>query len=108
MPSLISSAIAAGVPVTAPTDFSVSLMNMLPIVAMFAVFYFVIIRPQMKKQKETKSMVDSLSKGDKVVTAGGLIGKIVALENSEITLQIAPNVEVQIQRVAVVQALPNK
>ena len=83
-----------------------TLMNMLPLVLMFVVLYFVMIRPQMKKQKEHKAMIDALAKGDEVATAGGLLGKVVKLADNAVTLEIATGVEVQLQRSAVVQVLP--
>ena len=83
-----------------------SLMSMLPLVLMFVVLYFVMIRPQMKKQKEHRSMIEALAKGDEIATAGGLLGKVVKLGDSHLTLEIATGVEVQLQRSAVVQVLP--
>ncbi len=82
------------------------LMGLLPIVLMFVVLYFIMIRPQMKKQKETKAMIEALAKGDEVVTTGGLLGRITKLDDTLLTLQIAPGTEVQIQRAAVIQVLP--
>ena len=79
---------------------------MLPLVLMFVVLYFVMIRPQMKKQKEHRAMIDALSKGDEVVTGGGILGKVAKLSESNVSLEVAPNVEIQIQRSAVVQVLP--
>jgi len=70
------------------------------------VLYFVMIRPQMKKQKEHRAMIDALAKGDEVVTAGGMLGKVAKLGDSNLGLEIANGVEVQIQRSAVVQVLP--
>ena len=83
-----------------------SLMGMLPLVLMFVVLYFVMIRPQMKKQKEHRAMIDALAKGDEIVSAGGVLGKVTKLGDSYVGLEIAANVEVQIQRSAVVQVLP--
>jgi preprotein translocase subunit YajC len=83
-----------------------SLMSMLPLVLMFVVLYFVMIRPQMKKQKEHRTMIDALAKGDEIVTVGGILGKVSKLGDNYVTLEIAANVEVQIQRSAVVQVLP--
>lgn len=83
-----------------------SLMSMLPLVLMFVVLYFVMIRPQMKKQKEHRAMVDALAKGDEVVSAGGLLGKVSKLGDAYLGIEIANGVEVQIQRSAVVQVLP--
>ena len=83
-----------------------SLMSMLPLLLMFVVLYFVMIRPQMKKQKEHRAMIDALAKGDEVVTAGGLLGTISKLGDNYVGLQIANNVDIQIQRSAIVQVLP--
>ncbi len=83
-----------------------SLMGMLPLVLMFVVLYFVMIRPQMKKQKEHRAMIEAIAKGDEVVTAGGILGKVSKLGDGYIGLEIANGVEVQIQRSAVVQVLP--
>jgi len=103
----ISSAFAQTAPAAAAGgDMQSTLMNMLPLVLMFVVLYFVMIRPQMKKQKEHKSMIDALAKGDEVVTAGGLLGKVAKLADNAVTLEIATGVEVQMQRSAVVQVLP--
>ena len=81
-------------------------MGMLPLVLMFVVLYFVMIRPQMKKQKEHKAMVEALAKGDEVVTAGGMLGKVSKIGDGFIGVEIASGVEVQMQRQAVVQVLP--
>ena len=83
-----------------------TLMSMLPLVLMFGVLYFVMIRPQMKKQKEHKAMIEALSKGDEVVTAGGLLGKVSKLGEAYIGVELTAGVEVQLQRAAVVQVLP--
>jgi preprotein translocase subunit YajC len=103
----ISSAIAQTAPAAAAGgDMQSSLMGMLPLVLMFVVLYFVMIRPQMKKAKEHKSMVESLAKGDEVATAGGILGKVTKLGDSFISIEVANGVEVQLQRSAVVQVLP--
>ena len=83
-----------------------SLTGMLPLVLMFGVLYFVMIRPQMKRQKEHKAMIDALAKGDEIATAGGLLGKVSKLGDNTLSLEVAPGVEVQLQRHAVVQVLP--
>ncbi|MFM1818015.1 MAG: hypothetical protein RL364_875 [Pseudomonadota bacterium] len=83
-----------------------TLMSMLPLVLMFVVLYFVMIRPQMKKQKEHKAMIEALAKGDEVVTAGGMLGKVSKLGDAYIGVELAAGVEVQLQRSAVVQVLP--
>ena len=83
-----------------------SLTSMLPLVLMFVVLYFVMIRPQMKRQKEHRAMIDALAKGDEVATAGGLLGKVSKLGEGYMTLELAPGIEVQVQRSAVAQVLP--
>jgi preprotein translocase subunit YajC len=106
-PVFISSAIAQTAPAAAAAGgMTDSLMSMLPLVLMFVVLYFVMIRPQMKKQKEHRSMIEALAKGDEIATAGGLLGKVSKLGDSHLTLEIATGVEVQLQRSAVVQVLP--
>lgn len=102
----ISSAFAQTVPAAAGGDMQSSLMSMLPLVLMFVVLYFVMIRPQMKKQKEHKSMIDALAKGDEVVTGGGILGKVSKINDNTVSLEVAAGVEIQIQRVSVVQVLP--
>ncbi|MDB5885758.1 MAG: protein translocase subunit yajC [Polaromonas sp.] len=83
-----------------------TLTGMLPLVLMFVVLYFVMIRPQMRKQKEHRAMIEALAKGDEVATAGGLLGKVTRMSEGYLTLEIAPGVEVQLQRSAIVQVLP--
>jgi preprotein translocase subunit YajC len=102
----ISSAFAQTAPAAAGGDMQSSLMSMLPLVLMFVVLYFVMIRPQMKKQKEHKAMIDALAKGDEVVTAGGVLGKVSKLGDTFLGLEVANGVDIQIQRSAVVQVLP--
>jgi len=79
---------------------------MLPLVLMFVVLYFVMIRPQMKRQKEHKAMIEALAKGDEIVTSGGLLGKVSKLGETFVQLEVANGVELQVQRSAVVQVLP--
>ena len=103
----ISSAFAQTAPAAAAGgDMASSLMSMLPLVLMFVVLYFVMIRPQMKRQKELKAMIDALAKGDEVVTSGGLLGKITQLGDNQIGVEVGQGVIVQMQRSAVVQVLP--
>lgn len=71
---------------------------MIVMAILFAIFYFLLIRPQQQKQKELKSMLDNLGHGDTVVTSGGIHGKIVAITESVITLEIAPNVRIKVSR----------
>ena len=100
----ISQAFAQAAPAAAGGESS--LLTMLPLVLMFVVLYFVMIRPQMKRQKEHKAMVDALAKGDEVVTAGGLLGKVAKLGDTYLHVEVASGVELQVQRSAVVQVLP--
>jgi preprotein translocase subunit YajC len=103
----ISSAFAQTAPAAAAGgDMQSTLMSMLPLLLMFAVLYFVMIRPQMKKQKEHRAMIDALAKGDEVVTAGGFLGKVSKLGEAYGGVELATGVEVQMQRSAVVQVLP--
>ena len=105
----ISSAFAQTAPAAAAaggSDMMSTLTGMLPLVLMFVVLYFVMIRPQMRKQKEHRSMIEALAKGDEVATAGGLLGKVTRLGEGYLTLEISPGVEVQLQRSAIVQVLP--
>ena len=103
----ISSAFAQTAPAaTAGGDMQSTLMSMLPLLLMFAVLYFVMIRPQMKKQKEHRAMIEALAKGDEVVTAGGFLGKVSKLGEAYVGVELATGVEVQMQRSAVVQVLP--
>lgn len=87
-------------------DTTSSLISLLPLVLMFVVLYFVMIRPQMKRQKEHKAMIEALAKGDEVVTAGGFLGKVSKLGDVYIGVELADGVDVQVQRSAVVQVLP--
>ncbi len=83
-----------------------SLTGMLPLVLMFVVLYFIMIRPQMKRQKEHRAMIEALAKGDEVATAGGILGTVTRLSEGYLHLEIANGVEVQVQRSAVAQVLP--
>jgi preprotein translocase subunit YajC len=104
---LISSAYAQTAPAAAAGgDLMSSLQGMLPLVLMFVVLYFVMIRPQMKRQKEHKAMIEALAKGDEIATAGGLLGNDTKLADATLTLEFSAGVEVQLQRQAVVQVLP--
>ena len=106
----ISEAFAQAAPAATASDGPMGALGglggMLPLVLMFVVLYFVMIRPQMKRQKEHKAMIDALAKGDEVVTTGGLLGKITKIGESFIGVEIANGVEIQVQRAAVVQVLP--
>jgi preprotein translocase subunit YajC len=73
---------------------------------MFVLLYFLMIRPQMKRAKETKAMIEALQKGDEVVTAGGVLGRITRISDAYISLEIAPNMEINVQKSAVQVLLP--
>jgi preprotein translocase subunit YajC len=81
-------------------------MGLLPIILMFVLLYFLMIRPQMKRAKEHKQMVEALQKGDEVVTSGGVLGRISEMGEAYITLEIAPSTEISVQRGAVQTLLP--
>jgi preprotein translocase subunit YajC len=100
---LISPAYAQAAAAPAQSE---SLLTFLPMVAIFVVFYFLLIRPQQKKQKEARAMLAALSKGDEVVTAGGVVGRISRLTDQYATLEVAPNTEMIVQRGAISQLLP--
>lgn len=100
---LITPAYAQATP-SAP--FGSDLMAFLPMIAIFVVFYFLLIRPQQKKAKEAKAMLDALQKGDEVVTAGGILGRITKLGDQYVTVEIGTGTEITVQRGAVSQLLP--
>ncbi len=103
----ISSAFAQTAPAAAAGgDMQSTLMSMLPLLLMFLVLYFVMIRPQMKKQKEHRTMIDALAKGDEIIHSGGFVGRVSKLGDGFLTIEIANGVEVQMQRSAVIQVLP--
>lgn len=82
------------------------LMSFLPLIVIFAVFYFMLIRPQMKRSKEHRQLVSQLAKGDEVVTNGGLLGRITDVSESFVTLELADKVQVKLQRQAVATVMP--
>ena len=103
----ISEAFAQTAPAAAASGgIESSTMSMLPLVLMFGVLYFIMIRPQMKRQKEHKAMIEALAKGDEVITSGGMIGRIAKLGETYAHVEISTGVEIQVQRSAVVQVLP--
>lgn len=80
--------------------------SMLLIVVMFGVLYFLMIRPQMKRAKEHKAMVEALQKGDEIISAGGILGRVSKIDDGYVTLEVAKGVEMQLQRSAVQVVLP--
>ncbi len=92
---------------TAGTDaMSSNLTSFLPLILMFVVMYFLMIRPQQKRAKEQKAMMDALSKGDEVVTAGGILGKVSKVQDTYVTIEVADNTEIVVQKHAVTTLLP--
>jgi preprotein translocase subunit YajC len=82
------------------------LLSFLPLILIFVVFYFLLIRPQTKKAKEHREMVSKLATGDEVVTAGGILGRIVELSDTFVTLEVANGVQIKVQRFQVAQLMP--
>ena len=99
---IISNAFAQAAPAGGDAGF----MGLLPIVLMFVLLYFLMIRPQMKRAKEHKQMVGALQKGDEVLTAGGVVGRITVMGDAYVSLEIAPGIEISVQRSAVQTLLP--
>ncbi|RWA46062.1 preprotein translocase subunit YajC [Cupriavidus sp. UYMSc13B] len=81
-------------------------MSFLPIILMFGVLWFIMIRPQMKRQKEAKAMLEALAKNDEVVTAGGILGKVTKVTDQYVSLEIAEGTEITVQKSAVTTVLP--
>ena len=102
----ISQAHAQTAPAAAAGGAESSLLSLAPLALMFVVLYFIMIRPQMKKQKEHKAMIEALAKGDEVVIGGGVIGRVAKLGETFVHVEVANGVELQVQRAAVVQVLP--
>ena len=103
MSFFISDALAQ--PASAATPES-SLLSFLPLIGIFVLFYFLLIRPQMKRAKEQKAMIEALQKGDEVVTAGGVVGRISEMADAYLSLEIAPGTVITVQRAAVQMLLP--
>ena len=82
------------------------LMGLMPLVLLFVLLYFLMIRPQAKKQKEHKTMLQGLQKGDEVVSAGGVLGTVVSVGDQFVTLEISSGVEIVVQKAAVQTLLP--
>lgn len=103
MSFLISDAFAEGAAAPQGTD---QLLGLLPFVILFVVFYFFLIRPQSKRVKEHKKMVDALQKGDEVVTNGGIMGRVTEVGEEFVSLEIANGVEVKMQKSFIASLLP--
>ena len=102
MDFLISNAYAEGA--AAPAGGGIEMLLMMGV--FFAIMYFMIIRPQQKRAKEHKQMLEALSKGDEIVTGGGILGKVAGINDSFIELAIADNVTIKVQKQAVASVLP--
>ncbi|ATE58910.1 preprotein translocase subunit YajC [Thauera sinica] len=100
---LISNAYAQAAGGADPTG---GFMGLLPLILMFIVLWFLMIRPQMKRAKEHKAMVETLSKGDEVVTQGGMAGRIAEVGENFLHIEIAPNTNVLVQKQAIATVLP--
>ena len=98
-PSLMTAA-------AAPSAGASFFVQMLPLLLIFVVFYFLLIRPQSKRAKEHREMVSKLSAGDEIVTTGGVLGRVGEVGESFISLQIAPGVAIQVQKFQVAQLVP--
>lgn len=89
---------------TAPSPSGASpLVSFAPLVLVFLIFYFLLIRPQQKKAKEHRQMIDSLKKNDLVITSGGIHGRVISLTDTELTVEVAPNVRIRVQRAHISQ-----
>jgi preprotein translocase subunit YajC len=80
---------------------SSGIVSMIPLIAMFAIFYFLLIRPQQKRTKDHKAMIEAIKRGDDVVTSGGIHGKVTGVTDDVLTLEVAPNVKIRVQKQAV-------
>ena len=100
---LISNAYAQTAAAAGPMG---GLMEFLPIILMFGVLYFLMIRPQMKKAKEHKALIAALAKGDEVVTQGGIAGRVAKVGDDFISVEVADKIEIQVQKSAVSLVLP--
>jgi preprotein translocase subunit YajC len=96
----ISNAYAAGA-ATAP-----DLLSFLPLIVIFVLFYFMLIRPQLNQAKEQRKLIEALQKGDEVITAGGLAGRISKVSEAFVSVEIAPEVFVQVQKQTIQTLLP--
>ncbi|WP_219115047.1 preprotein translocase subunit YajC [Janthinobacterium sp. UMAB-56] len=83
-----------------------NLTSFLPLVLMFVVMYFLMIRPQQKRAKEQRAMMDALAKGDEVVTAGGMLGRVVKVVDAYVTIEVAASTEITVQKSSITTLLP--
>lgn len=102
---LISNAFAQAAPAAAQDPMS-SITGMLPLIFMFVVLYFLMIRPQMKRAKEHKALLEGLQKNDEVLTQGGIVGKVVSISDAYVTVEVASNTQIIVQKQAIGAVLP--
>ena len=102
---LISNAFAQAAPAAAQDPMS-SITGMLPLIFMFVVLYFLMIRPQMKRAKEHKALLEGLQKNDEVLTQGGIVGKVVSISDAYVTVEVATNTQIIVQKQAIGAVLP--
>ncbi len=86
--------------------FGGGIVGFLPMILIFVIFYFLLIRPQQKRAKEHKAMVAAINKGDEIVTNGGALGKVTGVDDNFVSVEIAPGVTIQVQRTAIAQMMP--
>jgi preprotein translocase subunit YajC len=101
----ISNAYAQAAPAADPGLMG-NLQTFLPLILMFVVMYFLMIRPQQKRAKEQKSMMDALAKNDEVVTAGGILGRVSKVNDTYVTIEVATNTEIVVQKNSITTLLP--
>ena len=102
----ISNAYAQSTGTAADAGMMGNLTTFAPLVLMFVVMYFLMIRPQQKRAKEQKSMMDALAKGDEVITSGGILGKVSKVTDTYVTVEIAASTEIVVQKNSVTTLLP--
>ncbi|MBL8434975.1 MAG: preprotein translocase subunit YajC [Zoogloea sp.] len=102
---LISNAFAQAAPAAAQDPMS-SITGILPLIFMFVVLWFLMIRPQMKRAKEHKALLEGLQKNDEVLTQGGIVGKVVSISDAYVTVEVAANTQIIVQKQAVGAVLP--
>ncbi len=102
---LISNAWAEAAP-AGPAGPAAAIAQFLPLIVIFLLFYFMLIRPQQKKMKQHQAMLDALQKNDEVVTNGGTLGKIVRIGDNFVTLEVADGVQIKVQRAAIQSLMP--
>ncbi len=93
---MLGLAFAMGAPPAGGGGGQSALMNLVPLVFMFGIFYFLLIRPQQKKAKEHRALIDALKKGDQVITAAGIYGKVTSVDENIVTLEVAPGINIKI------------